>query len=111
MTKAKQSTAFEDKRGNALPLMRPVKGSSYDFTFTATKGTTPEITEDCVRLRATQDCYVKIGEIADLSVSASDYDFCLLAGESVDIELFETDKYISAVQLTAGGTMYINGWR
>jgi hypothetical protein len=109
--KTNQGILYQDKRGNSASLMRPLRGHTYDFAYTATKGVTAEITEQVVRLYATTACYVKIGEISDLSVSSSDYDLYLPATTPIDIKLFETDKYISAVQVSTGGTMYINGWK
>lgn len=109
--KANKSIVFEDKRGNAAQAMRPVNGSNYDVTYTGTKGTTSAITEQCVRLYATTDCYIKIGELADQSVSSSNYDMLLPATTPVDIKLFETDTYIAAVQVSSGGTLYVNGWK
>lgn len=109
--KANQGILYQDKRGNAAPLMRPLKGATYDATYTATKGTTAIITEQVVSIRCTTDAYIKIGELADQSVSSSDYDFCAAAGVVYDIKLFETDKYIAAVQVSSGGTMYVNGWK
>ena len=111
MAKANQGIVFQDKRGSVAPLMRPVKGSAYDVAYTGTKGATAAITEQAVRLYSTTDCYIKIGEIADQSVSSSDYDMLLPAATPVDIKLFETDIYIAAVQVSSGGTLYVNGWK
>jgi hypothetical protein len=91
--------------------MRPVKGSAYDVAYTGTKGVTAEITEECVRVRCTSDAYVLIGQNADITPSSSAYDYFCAAGEAVDIKLFDTDKYIAAVQVSSGGTMYVNGWK
>lgn len=110
MAKANDGILFEDKRGNVAPLMKPTKGSTYDFTYTGTAGKTAEITEDAVRILCTTNAFIKIGETDAVAASSSDYDMFVLANQQEDIKLFGSDKYISAVQVTTGGTCYINGW-
>ena len=111
MVKANEAFFLVDKRGNPGPLLRPVKGSTYDISYSDTKGTSAVLTENAVRLFATTDCYIKIGEIADQSVSSSDYDLFVPALMPIDIKLFDTDKYIAALRVTTSGVLYISGWR
>lgn len=110
MAKANKGLVFEDKRGNVAPAMKPVKGSVYEFDYTATAGVSPEITEQAVRLTCTSDAFVKIGETDAVVASAENYDFRAASDNSYDIKLFETDKYISVVQSSTSGTAYLHGW-
>jgi len=110
MAKSNQGIVFEDKRGNIAPLMRPTKGDAYEFDYTSTKGETAEITEQAVRIKCTSEAYIKIGETSAVAAASYDYDIKVNADEVVDIKLRDNEKYVSAVQVSAGGTCYVNGW-
>lgn len=112
MSKANRGKVFIDKAGVSAPMLRPVRGNAYDVAYTGTKGVTPvEITEEAVRIRCTTDAYILIGGSQDTTPSSSAYDFIAFAGENYDIKLFDTDKYIAAVQVSSGGTLYVHGWK
>lgn len=99
-----------DQNTNPVPVMRPVNGSDYEITVTGTAAANATaIVEKVVGLYATEDMFLKFGD-DEVVAADDDYDVFLPGGHYREYEM-EHDEYVSAIQATTGGVLYINGFR
>lgn len=84
--------------------LKPVYGSGASFAYTGTAGNSSAITAVCTRilLWSTTDCYVKVG----ITATATSADLPLPAFTPIELPLTDEGSRVSALQVSAGGTLY-----
>ena len=98
-----------DKNQNAVPLLSPVNGSNYQMAVTHTTAELSEpITERFIGIYTDKDCYIKFGDDT-VVVTSSNYDVMIPEGAYREFKVNSDANYISALNLTAHGTLFING--
>jgi hypothetical protein len=83
----------------------PVNGQHFSFTGTSARNSTA-IASELVTVHATADCYLKLGG-GTVTSAAGAYDFHLVAGQYFYLRT-NGATHIAAIQVSAGGTLYIN---
>lgn len=81
--------------------LHPESTIKIDFTDTSASNTNP-FDAEVVRLLATQDCFVKFG---DMSVAATNADMYFKANQPEYFTL--RDQYIAAIRSTVNGSLYV----
>lgn len=96
-----------DSKLNPIPVLKPVNGSDYELDVTGTAARTPKIPEKVVSVYAEKACFIKLGA-SDVTASSSDYNVFLPDGSYREYHLSGGD-YISAIQSSESGKLYISG--
>lgn len=103
-----------DSYGDAIPAVRPIDGKAHAITSSGTHNENTVAFDENTQvllLYATEDVYIKFG--TDDTVEATDEDHFFPAGVYYGFSLNDRRRdfnytYISVLQVSTGGTLYIS---
>lgn len=100
----------EDKGHYPVPVLTPTKGNSYQMAVTHTEAAliASPITERVIGIYSDQDTYIKFGS-AEVVAASDNYDVMIPKGSYREFRVNSDAAYISALNLTSHGNLFING--
>lgn len=100
-----------DSKGNAIQALRPVAGGAQQITVgaaSARNGTAFDSNTKVIGIYSTTDCFIELGDVTvaalttDHFIPANVY-FMLSVVNNVTLQ-----THIAAIQVAAGGTLYVS---